>query len=159
MSAAADDGPILVHASAVALGGRGVLVRGPSGSGKSALALALTRRGTPARPAALVSDDQVFVRREAGSLRLHTPDAIAGLLEIRGVGLVRVPFETAVPLALVVDLAPRASIERMPAAEANRVLLLGETVRRIRLPERDPAFAADVIDTLLGCGSWPVVKD
>lgn len=95
-----------VHATAVAIGGRGVLILGASGSGKSDLALRLVDRG-----ATLIADDQVELAPRDGHLRACSPATIHGKLEVRGVGIVDCEAMAA-PIALVVDLdgAP----ERMP---------------------------------------------
>jgi HPr kinase/phosphorylase len=100
--------PILLHASAVAFAGRGVVILGASGSGKSALALALLGRG-----AALVADDRVLVERRGDSLVARAPATIAGLIEARGVGILRVPAVPEAVLVLAVDL-DRRSEARMP---------------------------------------------
>jgi serine kinase of HPr protein (carbohydrate metabolism regulator) len=97
----------LVHAGCVAIGGRGVLIAGRSGSGKSDLALRLIDRG-----AVLVSDDYTEVRAECGRLIGSAPATIAGRLEIRGIGLVETRAVAAAPIALHVDLD--ALPERMP---------------------------------------------
>jgi HPr kinase/phosphorylase len=99
---------ITLHASAVAVAGRGVLVLGPSGAGKSALALALIGRG-----AALVADDQVTLSRAGDALLARAPAALVGLIEARGVGILRMPAMPEAPLALAVDLG-RAAAARMP---------------------------------------------
>ncbi len=104
-----------IHASAVAIGGRAVLIGGLSGRGKSDLALRLIDRG-----AALVSDDYVFVRRQGDRLVASAPPTIAGKIEVRGVGLVDFPAETEVPVALFVDLD--ATPERLPEAGEQRTL-------------------------------------
>ena len=78
-------GRILVHATAVAIDGRALLLRGPSGAGKSDLALRLIDAG-----ARLIADDQSVLRREGGRLLAAVPAAIAGLIEVRGVGILRV---------------------------------------------------------------------
>jgi HPr kinase/phosphorylase len=101
---------IIVHASAVAIAGRGVLILGASGSGKSALALALIGRG-----AALVADDRVRLVRRGRALLAEAPAAIAGLIEARGVGLLRLPAVPEAPLVLAVDL-DRPPAARMPQA-------------------------------------------
>ena len=95
-----------VHASAVAIGGRGVLILGASGRGKSDLALRLIDRG-----AVLIADDQVEIAPRAGRLQACAPSTIRGKLEVRGIGIVDCEAAEA-PIALVVDLdgAP----ERMP---------------------------------------------
>src|SRR3954447_2027763 len=105
-----------MHASTVAIDGRGVMLEGPSGSGKSDLALRLIDRG-----ASLVSDDYTIVAARGGRLRATAPERIAGKLEIRGVAIVELPALTDVPLCLVAELdeAP----ERLPEA-AKEVALL-----------------------------------
>jgi serine kinase of HPr protein (carbohydrate metabolism regulator) len=100
-----------VHASAVAIGGRGVLILGASGRGKSDLALRLIDRG-----AVLIADDQVELAARSGRLQACALATIHGKLEVRGVGIVDCDA-VAAPIALVVDLdgAP----ERMPAPGAS----------------------------------------
>src|SRR2546430_9126979 len=88
-----------VHASTVALDGRAVLITGPSGSGKSDLALRLLDRGFT-----LVSDDQTIVRKDGDRLLASAPSTIAGKLEIRGMGIVEMEPATNVPVALLVEL-------------------------------------------------------
>lgn len=100
---------IRVHGTSVALGGDGILLRGPSGSGKSDLALRLIDGG-----ARLVADDQTELRVFGEELRMSAPPAIAGRLEVRGLGILRVPAVPSAALRFVVDLVPSASIERLP---------------------------------------------
>src|SRR6266566_4511248 len=88
-----------LHTSAVALEGRAVLISGPSGSGKSDLALRLLDRGF-----VLVSDDQTIVRKEGDRLVASAPPTIAGKLEVRGIGIVEMERTENVPIALVVEL-------------------------------------------------------
>lgn len=104
-----------LHASCVAINGRAVLIEGPSGSGKSDLALRLIDRG-----AALVSDDYTIVRRTGGKLLAGSPPNIAGLIEVRGVGLVPMPLESDVPVALMISLAKQ--VERLPNDPSTRTL-------------------------------------
>ena len=105
-----------IHASTVALDGRAVLIMGPSGSGKSDLALRLLDRGF-----VLVSDDQTIVRRADNRLIASAPPNIAGKLEIRGIGIVEVESAADVPLALVVQLT--SEIERLPDERRERPVL------------------------------------
>ncbi|HLY57166.1 MAG TPA: RNase adapter RapZ [Stellaceae bacterium] len=100
---------IRVHGTAVVVAGRGVLLRGPPGAGKSDLALRLIAGG-----GTLVADDQVEIEPVEGALIASPPETIAGLLEVRGVGIRRLPFVRSVRLVLVVDLV--AAIERLPEA-------------------------------------------
>jgi HPr kinase/phosphorylase len=101
--------PLLVHATTVAIGGRAMLLRGPSGSGKSDLALRLIDAG-----ARLVADDQSELSCDGGAVLVRAPDAIAGLIELRGVGVLRLDPLPIARLALVVDLVPPEAVERMP---------------------------------------------
>jgi HPr kinase/phosphorylase len=97
-----------LHASAVAVADRGVLILGPSGSGKSGLALRLMALG-----ARLVADDRVLLERRGSTLVARAPDALAGLIEARGIGLVRVGSVSETPVTLAVDLAQPSSA-RLP---------------------------------------------
>ncbi len=105
------------HASAVAWHGRGVLIRGGSGIGKSSLALGLIEQG-----ALLVADDQVTLHAGSGDLLMTAPTPLAGLLEIRGVGITRWPYLISVRVALVVELVPSAQVERLADLETTRLL-------------------------------------
>lgn len=101
-----------LHASCVAIGGRAVLIEGPSGSGKSDLALRLIDRG-----AVLVSDDYTLVTRDGGQLTASAPATIAGQIEVRGLGIVPTAHQGAVPIALIITLA--RSVERMPEPQTR----------------------------------------
>jgi serine kinase of HPr protein (carbohydrate metabolism regulator) len=109
--------PLLVHGTAIAIDGVAVLLRGPSGAGKSDLALRLIDGG-----AMLVADDQVLLSRAGKQVIARAPASIAGLIEVRGIGLLRVkPLEEA-SLELVADLVPSDHIERLPEARFEKVL-------------------------------------
>jgi serine kinase of HPr protein (carbohydrate metabolism regulator) len=108
---------LMVHATAIAIDGRVILLRGPSGAGKSDLAVRLIDSG-----ARLLADDQVLLRRADNRVLVRAPAAIVGLIEVRGVGVVRVDCLDEAPLALVVDLAPSAQIERIPDNRFEEVL-------------------------------------
>jgi HPr kinase/phosphorylase len=126
----------LLHASCVALNGKGVLVRGVSGSGKSDLVLRLIdgegfgRGDLPVR-GRMVADDQVYLSAENGKLVASPPANLAGLLEIRGRGIERFPYTEKVMVYLVVDLQPVSQIPRMPELNDLEVDLLGIKLPRI----------------------------
>jgi HPr kinase/phosphorylase len=121
------DATELVPGTCVALGRTAALLRGPSGSGKSDLALRflfLARRGPAALEAPiLVADDQVCLVRNDGRILARPPDTIRGKMEVRGIGLVEVKSLMEAELALVVDLLPAAQIERLPEGNAKARLL------------------------------------
>lgn len=112
-----DDATEIVHATAVALGGRAALICGAPGSGKSDLALrclAIAPTALIPSPAVLVSDDQVVVSNQGGHLMASPPATICGKLEVRGLGIMAVPFAAHAELALIVDLTDPLKIERLP---------------------------------------------
>jgi HPr kinase/phosphorylase len=121
-----------VHASAVRVGERAVLIRGPSGSGKSRLAfdLVLAGRAGQLPPAVLVGDDRVRLDTEGGELWVRAMPALAGLIEIFGLGIRRCDFVTEAPVGLVVDLAA-ADGERLPPPEALQITISGVALPRI----------------------------
>ncbi|MEC4595049.1 MULTISPECIES: HPr kinase/phosphorylase [Nitrospirillum] len=119
---------IRVHATCVSVGGAGVLLRGPSGSGKSDLALRLVDAG-----ALLVADDQVdLVADPTGTLLTATaPECLAGLIEVRGLGILPAPATPSAFVRLVVDLVDRDAVSRLPDPAA--VTLAGVAVPRVAL--------------------------
>ena len=126
---------MLVHATAVAIGGRAVLLRGPSGAGKSDLALRLIDSG-----ARLVADDQAELWRAGQRVLVRAPAAIAGLIEVRGVGILHVEALEEAALAMCVDLVPSTEVERLPESRCED--LLGLAIPLIALSPLEASAAA-----------------
>ena len=105
-----------LHASTVATEGRAVVIIGPSGSGKSDLALRLLDRGFT-----LVSDDQTTIKKDGERLIASAPPNIAGKMEVRGIGIVPMETVASVPVALLVELT--SEIQRLPDENRERPLL------------------------------------
>ena len=121
-----------VHATCILIGEAGLLIRGESGSGKSAAALAMLDAAAESGLfAALVADDRVFLSQRSGRIVARAPEAIAGLIEMRGLGIVRLPHEPAAVVRLVVDLAPVESLPRLPGAQERQTELLGIVLPRL----------------------------
>ncbi|MGE0733120.1 MAG: HPr kinase/phosphorylase [Alphaproteobacteria bacterium] len=131
------DASLQLHATCIAWEGVGVLLRGPSGGGKSDLALRAIGAG-----AELVADDRVELLVRGGALIARPPAALAGLLEVRGIGIVRLPYAPEARLGVVADLVPAREIDRLPAAQA--VEFLGFSMPRWALA----AFEASAVDKL-----------
>ncbi|MBO6825214.1 MAG: HPr kinase/phosphatase C-terminal domain-containing protein [Sneathiella sp.] len=106
---------IKIHATTVAIDQQGILLMGPSGSGKSDLALRLLEAG-----AKLVSDDYTEISLEDGRLMARPPVTIAGLMEVRGMGVIKVPFLHEISLSLACDLMTASEIERFPEGPMTR---------------------------------------
>ncbi len=117
---------MLIHATTVAIGGKGVLIRGAPGSGKSDLALRLIDAG-----ARLVADDQTEIARVGRGLVARAPKTIFGKLEVRGIGIVKVRAVKQARLVLAVDLVRPDQVERLPDPEW--VELLNVRIPLIRL--------------------------
>ncbi len=122
--------PQNLHASCVAIGDYGLLIRGASGSGKSDLVLRLIDENCNAT---LVADDQVMITEEAGVLVASPPQNLAGKLEIRGQGIVTRTYLAKVKLSHIIDLVAPAEITRMPEMSEMQTTLLGFTFPRLKL--------------------------
>jgi serine kinase of HPr protein (carbohydrate metabolism regulator) len=129
-----------VHASAVLAGARAVLIRGPAGAGKSRLALGLIQAAecrliTFAR---LVGDDRVELAASHGRLLARPPPALAGLIEVRGLGIRRLDHEPVAVIGLVVDLAA-PDAERLPGSAGQEVAISGVYIPLLAIgPGLDP---------------------
>jgi serine kinase of HPr protein (carbohydrate metabolism regulator) len=141
----------LVHGTCVALGRRGALLRGSPGSGKSDLALrfiALPGEGE-AEPH-LVADDQVFVTANAdGTLLASPPATIAGKIEVRGLGIVEVPFLAEAVLVLICDLVSGKEVPRMPPDPEERTLIAGVPLPTLKLAPFEASAAVKLKMALL----------
>ncbi|HLH98410.1 MAG TPA: serine kinase [Xanthobacteraceae bacterium] len=139
------DAGTTVHASAVLVGARAVLIRGPSGSGKSRLALALIAAAHTGLLdlARLVGDDRVELAAAHGRLLVRPAPALAGLVEARGLGIRRLDHEPAAVVGLVVDLGCPAA-ERLPAATVPEVVIDG-----VKLPHISVATGSDPMPAVL----------
>lgn len=128
---------ITIHATTIAIDGAGAILRGPSGSGKSDLALRLIDRG-----AQLIADDQTVLFIEDGRLMAQAPPEIAGKMEVRGVGVIPVGPPAVAPVALLIDLVDLDDVPRIPTYE--RVELVGFKVPAIKLDPFELSAAAKV---------------
>ena len=124
----------LLHGTCVALGRVCALIRGPSGSGKSDLALRfLSSSNVGSAPRRLIADDQVHVTRDDARLFACAPASIAGLIEVRGVGVVSMPSAASAALVLLADCVTPAEVPRLPPKPLPSELVLGLPVARIAL--------------------------
>ncbi len=130
MTASGSDATI--HASAILVGGHAVLIRGPSASGKSRLAfdLILAGRAGIIAPTQLIGDDRVHLSAVDGALVVRPAKSLAGLLEVRGLGLRKMPFVPQGSVNQIVDL-DAADATRLPAPAALEAALNGVKVPRI----------------------------
>jgi HPr kinase/phosphorylase len=137
--------PTTVHASAVLVGPRAVLIRGPAGSGKSRLALDLIQAGQNRTVpfARLVADDRVLLTPFHGRLLARPPAALAGLIEVRGLGIRSLDHEDVAVVGLVVDLAVSAA-PRLPETPDREADVAG-----IKLPRLAVAAGADALPSVL----------
>ncbi len=128
-----------IHASAVLVGAKAALIRGPEGSGKSQLAWQLLQSALPFTR--LVADDRAYVEARDGRLLVRPAEQLAGIIEIRGLGIRRLPYEPMAVVAFVVDLAATHA-GRLPAKEAAQTTLEGIALPRL-------AVAPGVVPLLL----------
>jgi serine kinase of HPr protein (carbohydrate metabolism regulator) len=134
-----------VHASAVLVGARAVLIQGVTGSGKSRLALALLQAAAQGRIpfARLVADDRAYLEAAHGRLLVRPADALAGLIEVRGLGIRGVPYEQVAVVGVLVELGAQDA-ERLPARGGARIVMAG-----VELPRLAVAAGAEPLPVLL----------
>jgi serine kinase of HPr protein (carbohydrate metabolism regulator) len=146
---------MLLHATAIAIDGRAVLLRGASGSGKSDLALRLIDAG-----ARLVADDQSELRREGDRIIARAPPTIAGLVEVRGIGILRIESLAEAPVALIVDLVAPEAVERLP--EPRHETIFGVAVPLLELAPFEASAAAKLrfaVGAFTGAGLPAIVPE
>ena len=127
-----------IHASAVLIGPKAALIRGPAGFGKSRLVWDLLQSALPFTR--LVADDRAHVEACAGRLLVRPAPALAGMLEIRGLGIRRLPYEGVAAVGLVVDLAAEDAA-RQPGQEAGKAVIGGVSLPRLAVAPGIPALA------------------
>lgn len=149
MSAPEAPGSIEIHATAVAIQGQGVLLRGRAGTGKSDLALRLVDGG-----ALLIADDRVLLERRDARIwvrpSVQAPAELRHRLEVRGLGIFTLPGAAAAPLALVADLLPGRNLDRLPGPQTCRYLGL-----ELALVMLDPFLASAAAKLRLAARALP----
>jgi len=140
---------VTVHATAVSISGEAVLIRGEPGAGKSTLALELIEMpgsglADAMLHARLISDDQTDLTTDGGRIWCSAPPALAGLLEVRGLGIVKVPAAGPTALKLIVDLVPGHEAPRLPEPNDQTTVLLGTPIPLIRLNKDGKALPSRV---------------
>lgn len=139
--------PFNIHATAIVLGDRGILISGQSGSGKTTLALTLLGMfAARQRFSRIVGDDQLLVSACSGRLVVRCPEAIAGLAEVHGVGPRPLPYLASAVIDLVVRLVPPGQAERFAEPSV-------ETIAGIEVPQRDLA-ARHAASAALTVSAW-----
>lgn len=139
------------HGTAVAIGEAAALIVGPSGAGKSDLALrclALAPTKLIPVPARLIADDHVYIDADGGRLRVRAPETILGKLEVRGIGIVEVPYRRSADLALIVELVAPGTVERFPDPVPQRELL-GVPLPVLRLAPFEASAPAKLMLSLM----------
>ena len=136
-----------VHGTLVASAANGVLLRGPPGAGKSDLALRLISAPWSWQ---LVADDQVQLVATADAVFGHPPGSIAGQIEVRGIGIISVPFAASAAIRLIIDLVPSQDVLRLPDGN-EYASLLGRSILRASLHSFDASTPAKIALLLATC--------
>ena len=128
------DAPANIHGTAIVVAGAGFVFLGPSGSGKSALAFScLAEARALGLAAALIADDRVLISRQGGRVLAACPPSIAGLIELRGTGILRQPHLSPAPLDFAVQPVDLAVAERLPPEDERTEILPGLFLPLVRL--------------------------
>jgi HPr kinase/phosphorylase len=152
-----------IHGTAIAFGEAGVLIRGVPGSGKSTLALRLIDAegfgaGNVPLRAKLVADDQVELTRKDDGLFASPPPLLAGLLELRGIGIMPFPYQPSARIVLVVDLVADAMVNRLPDQPFATIPLEGINLPGVILAQSDPSSPAKLRSALSQTGLLQAYK-
>lgn len=145
-----------IHATCVEISGFGVLLTGPSGSGKSDLALRLIDPGAGTGGYRLVADDRVDVENRDGRLLARAPETLRGLLEIRGVGIVSVDAAREAEIRVVIELVSEDPPERLPDFSRQTITIEGVSIPLARLAPFEPSAPAKVRALVRALGQTPV---
>lgn len=136
--------PQLFHASVVQIDGKGIMIIGQSGSGKTSTALGLLETAKIHRKdASLICDDQAHLFRENQQLIAKVPEQIAGQVEIRGFGIINHPYLEKSAISLVTELVDDEKIERMP--EPDRFTIEGLNLPFLKIPRRHEELAVRIV--------------
>ncbi|QUS56111.1 HPr kinase/phosphorylase [Pseudovibrio brasiliensis] len=139
-----------IHATCLVVGTKGILIRGPSATGKSALALELIQRAhLKGSFAALVADDRVYIAEKNGRLIGSCPNSIKGKAELRGFGIVEVPYLDTAIIHMVLDLEAREEIDRLPEEQALTCELCSVKLIRQQVPKEDHLAALRLANALI----------
>ncbi len=135
-----------IHANALIVGETGLLLRGASGAGKSALTLELLSLARARGDfAGLIGDDRISLESHGGRLIARPHPEIAGLIEARGMGLLRLPYETGGVIHAIVDLTPHTTLERLPEPATQMAALLGVSMPRRCVASENPRAGIMII--------------
>ena len=129
----------LIHGTSILVAGAGIVLRGPSGSGKSDLAFRLIEAGQ----AILIADDQTDLKAVDGRLHATCPSKLAGLIEVRGIGILRRPHRTEAVINLVIDLVAHDEVPRLP--DVLTTALEGVTLPHLSLCAFEASAPAKVV--------------